>query len=147
MIQQLRTEYHTYAGVFAIIASCILIALTAVYVFLSQSDPYYDHFPIYVMGVVINFAVNTVGLMSGTLSLLRRNFIIAVVGVSFTLLDSFWELERIAGLLWYSLMGYHSNYPITAILLFSIVATVLSFLAVVCLAKAKAEFVTSIPTS
>ena len=143
MVQGTSTAYHTYAGVLVIISSCILIALTSVSVlsslqFLMQLR--YAFIVTQVLSSGMSIAVEIIGLVGGIMSLVRRNFVFAVVGASFILLYSVAMLESSISVLLLKSEGAESSYPGIVVLLFSVAAFFLSLLAVVYIAKAKAEF-------
>ena len=143
MVQGTSTAYHTYAGVLVIISSCILIAWTSISSLSSLQFLMRLRFGLIVaqmLGSGVALAVELIGLVSGIMSLQRRNFVFAVVGASFIFLYSVSMLEgSIYGVLM-NLEGAGSDYLGIVVLPFSIAAFCLSLFAVVYIARAKVEF-------
>jgi len=86
-----QTSYPIFAGVFTIVSASILIVLAVYLMFLRFGFPYPNQTAFlmyYLASDAVNLATDAIGLVGGIMLLMRRHYILAVVGVTVVLLHS-----------------------------------------------------------
>jgi len=147
MIAQQRTSALLIAGIFVIISACILTGLTLVtsyYQLLSLPGgrAYYFYFlTLNLSYIAADLLVATVALIGGIMSMLRRNFALAVVGAAFVLADSILRVPGYTAQLFFFTTGEIIGLLYMALFaLGAAIALILSLLGVLLIAKSRAEF-------
>lgn len=149
MASQSRGSYSNRAGVLTIVAASILIAFTVFYFsnfllnFIAIGYPLNASFVIYYFpGYVVLFAIGIVGLVGGVMSIKRRSYVLAVIGVSFVFIESIHRVLNAVGSFLFSAavdpFTYYSNYLAVNITVFwaDVIALILSLAALAYIIRA-----------
>ena len=140
-----KTTLPAIAGIFTITSASILLAVSLIGLSLLLLNPtqYISYIPILanqLMHIAIILCIGVIGLVGGIMSLMRSQFVLALIGASFMLLTG---INAVAGnitLLGYQYDSFDSLLSSLMIFLGNGTVFVLSLLSVIFLSKSKNEF-------
>lgn len=140
-----KTTLPTIAGILIIISASILLAINLITVSLVLLDPgvYTSHiliFATFLARIAIILCIGVVGLVGGIMSLMRRQFVLALICTSFILLTGINAVTADIGMLGDDYDNFDNFLASLMILVGDAAVFVFSFVSIVLLSKSRNEF-------